>query len=259
MGVDESTGRKRVCAFIVDRDLPGVSVHPVSNKFGFRPVKTGELVLEDVRVPASALVGEEGRGFGVAMNAVENGRLGVAARATGLAQACVDVMVEYARDRRSCSASQSPASRWSIQKMIADSATDHCHRRGPAARVAVGRSQGSRPARAGGGVDGQAVRERRRDGRGAGRVPDPRCLRCVRRVSGRALPARRQGLPDRRRQQRAAPVADRRERHRPTLPAIAVRAGRRRTEGRSARIDSISAIRSRNRQRRSAPRTSVSQ
>ena len=51
MGVDESTGRKRVCAFIVDRDLPGVSVHPVSNKFGFRPIKTGELVLEDVRVP----------------------------------------------------------------------------------------------------------------------------------------------------------------------------------------------------------------
>jgi hypothetical protein len=57
LGVDESTGRKRICAFIVDADVPGVSVHPVSNKFGFRPVKTGELVLEDVRVPAEALLG----------------------------------------------------------------------------------------------------------------------------------------------------------------------------------------------------------
>jgi glutaryl-CoA dehydrogenase (non-decarboxylating) len=121
MGVDESTGRKRICAFIVDRDLPGVSVHPVSNKFGFRPIKTGELVLEDVRVPASALVGEEGRGFGVAMNAVENGRLGVAARATGLAQACVDSMVEYARERV---VFRQPIARFQmVQKMIADSIT----------------------------------------------------------------------------------------------------------------------------------------
>jgi hypothetical protein len=121
MGVDESNGRKRVCAFIVDRDLPGVSVHPVSNKFGFRPIKTGELVLEDVRVPASALVGEEGRGFAVAMNAVENGRLGVASRATGLAQACVDVMVDYARERV---VFRQPIARFQmVQKMIADSIT----------------------------------------------------------------------------------------------------------------------------------------
>jgi alkylation response protein AidB-like acyl-CoA dehydrogenase len=121
LGVDEATGRKRICAFIVDADLPGVSVHPVANKFGFRPVKTGELVLEDVRVPADALVGEEGRGFAVAMNAVENGRLGVAARATGLAQAAVDSMVEYARERV---VFRAPIARLQmVQEMIADSAT----------------------------------------------------------------------------------------------------------------------------------------
>ena len=121
LGVDERTGRKRICAFIVDRDLPGVDVRPLENKFGFRPIKTGELVLDGVRVPADALVGEEGRGFAVAMNAVESGRLGVATRAVGLGQACVDAMVDYARDRV---VFQQPIARFQmVQKMIADSMT----------------------------------------------------------------------------------------------------------------------------------------
>jgi alkylation response protein AidB-like acyl-CoA dehydrogenase len=100
LGVDEQTGRKQICAFIVDADAPGVSAHPLKNKYGFRPLATGELVLDNVRVPQDALVGEEGQGFEIAMNAVENGRLGVASRAVGLAQACVDVATEYARERR---------------------------------------------------------------------------------------------------------------------------------------------------------------
>jgi len=121
LGVDEASGRKRICAFIVDADLPGVSVHPVHNKFGFRPIKTGELALEDVRVPREALLGEEGRGFGVAMNAVENGRLGVASRATGLAQAAVDAMVAYAKERI---VFRAPIAKLQmVQEMIADSAT----------------------------------------------------------------------------------------------------------------------------------------
>ena len=99
MGVDESTGRKKICAFIVDADAKGVATHPLKNKYGFRPLSTGELVLEDVRVPKEALVGEEGQGFEIAMNAVENGRLGVASRAVGLAQACVDVATDYAAER----------------------------------------------------------------------------------------------------------------------------------------------------------------
>lgn len=97
-GVDER-GRKRISAFIVERDAPGLQVRPIKNKFGFRPLATGELVLDDVRVPLDSLLGEEGRGLGVALNAVENGRLGVAARSVGLAQACVDAAVAYARDR----------------------------------------------------------------------------------------------------------------------------------------------------------------
>jgi alkylation response protein AidB-like acyl-CoA dehydrogenase len=121
LGVDEKTGRKQICAFVVDADLPGVQVQAVENKFGFRPLKTGELVLEDVRVPASALVGEEGRGFAVAMNAVESGRLGVATRAVGLAQGAVDSMVGYAGER--VVFKRRIAEFQMVQKLIADSTT----------------------------------------------------------------------------------------------------------------------------------------
>jgi alkylation response protein AidB-like acyl-CoA dehydrogenase len=99
MGVSEQTGRKKICAFLVDADLKGVSTHPLKNKYGFRPLSTGELVLDEVRVPKHALLGEEGQGFEIAMNAVESGRLGVASRAVGLSQACVDVASAYARER----------------------------------------------------------------------------------------------------------------------------------------------------------------
>jgi alkylation response protein AidB-like acyl-CoA dehydrogenase len=118
LGVDEGTGRKRICAFIVDADLPGVSVHPLKNKYGFRPLSTGELVLDDVRVPNEALVGEEGQGFEIAMNAVENGRLGVAARAVGLSQACCDVALSYALERR---VFRRPIGRFQmVQEMLSD-------------------------------------------------------------------------------------------------------------------------------------------
>jgi alkylation response protein AidB-like acyl-CoA dehydrogenase len=118
VGVDERTGRKRICAFIVDKDLPGVSVHPLKNKYGFRPLETGELVLDDVRVPADALLGEEGQGFEIAMNSVESGRLGVAARAVGLSQACCDVAVDYAKERR---VFRQPIGKFQlVQEMISD-------------------------------------------------------------------------------------------------------------------------------------------
>jgi alkylation response protein AidB-like acyl-CoA dehydrogenase len=118
LGVDERSGRKRICAFIVDKDLPGVSVHPLKNKFGFRPLETGELVLDDVRVPVDALLGEEGQGFEIAMNSVESGRLGVAARAVGLSQACCDISVAYAKERR---VFRQPIGKFQlVQEMISD-------------------------------------------------------------------------------------------------------------------------------------------
>ena len=96
---DRSLRHSGITAFIIPRDTPGVSVAPFHNKLGFRPICTGELVLDDVRVGPEALLGAEGEGFVVAMAAVERGRLAVASRAVGLAQACLDDSVHYARER----------------------------------------------------------------------------------------------------------------------------------------------------------------
>ncbi|WP_326835016.1 acyl-CoA dehydrogenase family protein [Amycolatopsis rhabdoformis] len=96
---DPALGRRGLSAFIVPADAPGVVKNPVHNKLGFRPLCSGDLVFDDVRLPADALLGAEGEGFAVAMNAVERGRLSVAARAVGLAQSCLDASVRYARDR----------------------------------------------------------------------------------------------------------------------------------------------------------------
>jgi hypothetical protein len=91
--------RGGVCAFVVERDAPGVSVAPVKDKLGFRPLASGEVVFDDVWVPDDQLVGEPGQGFAVAMASVENGRLGVAARACGVLGAVLEETTEYARTR----------------------------------------------------------------------------------------------------------------------------------------------------------------
>jgi hypothetical protein len=96
---DKSLGREGLTAFLVPADAPGVGRHPFKNKLGFRPLCTGELVLNEVHLGPEALLGTEGQGFAVAMHAVERGRLAVASRAVGLAQACLDASVQYARDR----------------------------------------------------------------------------------------------------------------------------------------------------------------
>ncbi len=97
--LDRKNPRKGICAFVIDRGTPGLHFKPYHDKLGFRPLSTGDVILEDCRVPAANRVGEEGQGLQVAMCAVENGRLGVAARALGLAQACLDASVKYAQER----------------------------------------------------------------------------------------------------------------------------------------------------------------
>jgi alkylation response protein AidB-like acyl-CoA dehydrogenase len=97
--LDRSLGRKGICAFIVPSDTPGLTTKPFKNKLGFRPVATGDLVFQDCEVPAESLLGEEGHGLDVAMCAVENGRLSVAARCVGIAQACLRESLEYSRER----------------------------------------------------------------------------------------------------------------------------------------------------------------
>ena len=96
---DRALRHRGITAFIIPMDTPGLGLFPYKDKLGFRPICTGEVILDDVRVGADALLGEEGNGFAVAMTAVERGRLGVASRAVGVAQACLDEATKYAVDR----------------------------------------------------------------------------------------------------------------------------------------------------------------
>jgi alkylation response protein AidB-like acyl-CoA dehydrogenase len=97
--LDRQAGRNAVCAFIIPADTPGVTRAPFKNKLGFRPAASGDVFLEDVGVPVANRLGEEGQGYAVAMSAVETGRLGVASRALGIAQDCLDRSVAYATER----------------------------------------------------------------------------------------------------------------------------------------------------------------
>jgi alkylation response protein AidB-like acyl-CoA dehydrogenase len=96
---DRSLGRKGVSAFLIPIGTPGLTTTPFKNKLGFRPLCSGEVALDEVRVGPDALLGTEGDGYRIAMGAVERGRLSVAARAVGLAQGCLDASVRYARER----------------------------------------------------------------------------------------------------------------------------------------------------------------
>jgi alkylation response protein AidB-like acyl-CoA dehydrogenase len=97
--LDPKDPRAGACAFIIPRGTPGLVLRPFKNKLGFRPIATGELILDECRVPAENRLGEEGQGLDVAMCAVENGRLSVAARSTGIARACLAASTAYARER----------------------------------------------------------------------------------------------------------------------------------------------------------------
>ncbi|MEV0849027.1 acyl-CoA dehydrogenase family protein [Streptomyces sp. NPDC049954] len=92
-------GHKGVSAFLVPADSPGFGRRTLHGKLGLRGQATAELVLEDVRVPGSAMLGPEGKGFSVAMSALAKGRMSVAAGCVGIAQAALDAAVGYAKER----------------------------------------------------------------------------------------------------------------------------------------------------------------
>jgi alkylation response protein AidB-like acyl-CoA dehydrogenase len=84
----------------VPAQTPGVSAAPTEHKMGMRASVTAQMIFDGARVPADHLVGEEGKGFGLALAALDAGRLGIAACATGVAQAALDAAVAWARERR---------------------------------------------------------------------------------------------------------------------------------------------------------------
>ena len=98
---DPAAGRKGMSAFLVPTDTPGYVVDKVEHKLGQAASDTCALRFVDCDVPADALLGEEGRGYAIALANLEAGRIGIAAQSVGMAQAALDIAVAYARDRRS--------------------------------------------------------------------------------------------------------------------------------------------------------------
>jgi butyryl-CoA dehydrogenase len=92
-------GARGITCFLVPTGSEGFEARPIKGKLGLRAQDTGELFLERVRVPDSARLGAEGEGFKVAMSALDNGRISLAAGCVGIAQGCLDASVAYAQDR----------------------------------------------------------------------------------------------------------------------------------------------------------------
>ncbi|CAM5660418.1 acyl-CoA dehydrogenase [Streptomyces narbonensis] len=119
---NDAPGHRGVSAFLVPTDTPGLTRRAVHGKLGLRGQATAELVLEDVRVPATAMLGPEGKGFTVAMSALAKGRMSVAAGCVGIAQAALDVAVRYAGEREQFG--KPIASYQLVQELISDIAVD---------------------------------------------------------------------------------------------------------------------------------------
>lgn len=107
-------------AFLVPMDTPGITVGPPEAKMGQEGSQIADLILEDVRLPAAALLGGvEGRGFATAMSSLDNGRLSIAASSAGYARRILDTAIAYARERKAFG--EAIANFQLIQAMIADS------------------------------------------------------------------------------------------------------------------------------------------
>lgn len=97
--LDPEQRHRAVCSFILESDWDGFSVGKIEEKMGIRCSSTSELVFEGLKVPAENLLHTEREGFKVAMSTLDGGRIGIAAQALGIAQRCLDLSVEHAKQR----------------------------------------------------------------------------------------------------------------------------------------------------------------
>ncbi|HEX2589512.1 MAG TPA: acyl-CoA dehydrogenase family protein [Gaiellales bacterium] len=109
-----------ISAFMVEKDAPGFSVARIEPKMGIKGSTTGELLFEGCRVPADAIVGDEGTGFRTAMRVLDRSRPGIGAQALGIAQAALDYALRYAEERETFG--KPLADHQGIQFMLADMA-----------------------------------------------------------------------------------------------------------------------------------------
>lgn len=125
---DPDSPRRRSSAFLVPMDTPGVEVGKHEDKLGIRSSSTVELIFNDAVLPQDALLGERGMGMKVAIFAIDGGRLGIAAQALGIAEACLDESARYAAQRRQFGRpiADFQAIQWKLANMAVDIQASRC-------------------------------------------------------------------------------------------------------------------------------------
>ncbi len=138
--IDKSLKYRGITAFVVEKGTPGFSVGKEEHKLGIRSSNTTELIFDGCTVPEENCIGEEGKGFRIALTAIDGSRVGVAAQAVGIARAAFETSVQYAKDRQQFG--QPIANFQAIQWMLADMATSIDAARLLAYRAAYIKDQG---------------------------------------------------------------------------------------------------------------------
>ncbi len=119
---DKKAGHRGITAFLVEKGTPGFTTKDIHEKLGLRASNTAEIILQDVRVPMSQVLGEVGHGFKVALSALDNGRYTVAAGCVGTADAALEAAKTYAKNREQFG--KPIGGHQLVQQMIADMTVD---------------------------------------------------------------------------------------------------------------------------------------
>jgi alkylation response protein AidB-like acyl-CoA dehydrogenase len=120
--VDPAAGYKGITAFLVERDTPGFTIGKKEDKLGIRASSTCELLFDDCRVPAANILGETGKGYKIAIETLNEGRIGIAAQLLGLATGAWTHAAKYAQERRQFG--KPIAEFQAVQFSLAEMATD---------------------------------------------------------------------------------------------------------------------------------------
>jgi len=97
--VNKSLGHRGICAFIIEKNTPGLSIGEVYHKLGIRAAHNAEIILEDCRIPSENLLGSEGRGYSVALSTLDGARIGIGALAVGISRAALEASVVHTKER----------------------------------------------------------------------------------------------------------------------------------------------------------------
>jgi butyryl-CoA dehydrogenase len=189
---DKVAGKKGISAFLVPTAADGWNVTRLEEKMGQHASDTAQVLLDDCRIPAENLIGEEGEGLKIALSGLEGGRIGIAAQSVGMARAAFEAALRYSKERMAFG--KPIFEHQAVQFRLADMAT-----KVEVARQMVWHAAAMKDAGPEGGCDGQAERERVGRGGVLQRDPGLRRLRLRQRLPGGAHLPRRARDPDLRR------------------------------------------------------------